>query len=119
MYLISIKPLSINAAYTPGFVKTRVYRQFAEDILKLLPRITINDGPLEALYEFGVSGALCDWDNPIKTFQDVLERGYGFNDRVIWMGCARRIKVPKGQEYIRFQLFDKNELSDLVNRLFS
>jgi hypothetical protein len=45
-----------------------------------------------------------DYDNPIKIFQDVLCKKYGFNDNRIFAGHQYKILVPKGEEFIRFEI---------------
>jgi hypothetical protein len=42
-------------------------------------KIDIPEGRLEVTFEFGMSMA-SDYDNPVKIFQDVLSKKYGFND---------------------------------------
>jgi hypothetical protein len=41
-----------------------------------------------------------DYDNPVKIFQDVLSKKYGFNDNRIFAGHQYKILVPKGEEFI-------------------
>jgi Holliday junction resolvase RusA-like endonuclease len=46
-----------------------------------------------------------DYDNPIKIFQDVLCKKYGFNDNRIFAAHQYKILVPKGEEFIKFENF--------------
>jgi hypothetical protein len=58
---------------------------------------------LEVTFEFGMSMA-SDYDNPVKIFQDVLSKKYGFNDNRIFAGHQYKILVPKGEEFIKFEI---------------
>jgi hypothetical protein len=49
----------------------------------------IPEGRLEITFHFGMSMA-SDYDNPVKIFQDVLSKKYGFNDNRIF---AHKIKL--------------------------
>lgn len=55
-------------------------------------------------YEFGISSPLADWDNPVKPFQDVLQKKYKFNDKDIVRAVVTKIKVEKGDEYVSFEI---------------
>lgn len=104
MLIVPIKPLTVNRAWQGKRFKTPEYKRFERDLLMLLPRMTIPDGELRAEYEFGVSSPLCDWDNPIKPMQDVLQKKYGFDDRRIVEAVVRKVLVSKGKEYIKFKI---------------
>lgn len=66
----------------------------------LIPRI----GALRLTLYFGFSSSQSDWDNPIKPFQDVLQKKYGFNDNRIFEAHVYKELVKKGDEYIRFKI---------------
>lgn len=101
---VMIKPLSVNDAWQGRRFKTPAYRQYERDLLMVLPPYTIPKGELLAIYEFGLSSKLCDWDNPVKPFQDVLQQKYQFDDRRIVDAWVRKRLVSKGEEYVDFEL---------------
>ena len=104
MVKIDIKPLSINACFQGRRFKTPEYKQYEKDMFLLLPKITMPEPPYKVYYEFGFSSAASDLDNPIKPLQDILQKKYGFNDKHIFEMIAKRVKVKKGEEYLRFEL---------------
>ena len=105
LHKVNIKPLSVNEAWMGRRFKTPKYKTYTRDLLPILPpKIEIPEGPLQVEYEFGLSNVQSDYDNPIKPFQDVLQAKYGFNDSQIVEAVVRKIKVPKGQEYIKFSI---------------
>jgi Holliday junction resolvase RusA-like endonuclease len=61
-------------------------------------------GRLAVHYVFGVSSSNADGDNLIKAFQDALAEKYGFNDRDIYCWSVEKQVVPKGKEFIDFEL---------------
>ena len=63
----------------------------------------IPEGDLTVEYTFGIT-TLGDWDNPIKPFQDVLQKKYGFDDRRIMTAIVKKKVVKKGDEFIYFTI---------------
>ena len=55
-------------------------------------------------YVFGVSPRNSDGDNLIRAFQDPLAEQYGFNDRNIYRWEVEKQIVPKGKEFVGFEL---------------
>jgi Holliday junction resolvase RusA-like endonuclease len=102
--IINIKPLSVNDAWQGRRVKSKKYRQYESDILKLLRPMTVPDGPLELYLKWGFSSAGSDWDNPIKPFQDCLQKRYDFNDNRVVRAVKEKVKVNKGEEFIEFSI---------------
>lgn len=100
---ITIKPLTVNQAWQGKRFKTPAYKAYEQELMYKLGQVEIPDPPLMAVYEFGVSSPLCDWDNPIKPMQDVLQKKYGFDDRDIHVAMVRKVLVPKGEEYVAFK----------------
>ena len=90
MIKVDVKPLSVNKAWQGRRFKTPEYKAYEKHLLLILPRADVPQGPLKAFYEFGQSNSLADWDNPIKAFQDVLQKKYGFNDRDILEAHVKR-----------------------------
>jgi len=102
---INIKALSVNKAWRGGRrFKTKEYIQYKKDLFNLLPKIKIPEGKLQVHYIFGVSSRGQDWDSPIKQFQDTLQEAYGFNDNRIYKGVVEKVIVPKGEEFIEFEI---------------
>ena len=104
---IEVRPLSMNMAYRGGKrYKTPRYIQFKADCEKLLRPMTIPGGELELHIQIGVSNKGFDLDNCLKPFIDILQKKYDFNDnRIYHIGAYKKI-VPKGQEYISFDIFE-------------
>jgi len=104
MNLISIKPLSVNQVWQGKRFKTQKYKSYEKEVLLLLPMINVPEPPYKVYYEFGMSSRLSDWDNPIKPFQDILQKRYGIDDRDIYEANVKKVKTIKGQEYIKFDI---------------
>ena len=118
MITIQIKPLSVNKAWKGVRYKTNDYIRFENNCLLLLPKITLPEPPFEIHLEFGFSSKGSDWDNPTKNFVDILSKKYHFNDSLIYRGIIEKVIVPKGKEYIKFEiktLTKKATLSLLLN----
>ena len=72
----------------------------------MLKPIDIPDGNLEVHIQAGMSSKQADIDNIAKPFIDILQKKYGFNDsRIYSLHMYKRI-VPKGDEYISFDIFE-------------
>ena len=102
--ILNIKPLSVNDAWQGRRVKSKEYRNYEADILKLLRPMVIPEGPLELYLKWGFSSAGSDWDNPIKPFQDCLQKKYNFNDNRVVRAITEKVKVKKGDEFIEFEI---------------
>lgn len=104
---IPIKPMSSNAAWRGARrFKSKEYERYIKDVSALLRPLTIPDGELELHVQIGVSNKGFDLDNCIKPFCDILQKKYDFNDNRIYSINAYKKIVPKGQEYISFDLFE-------------
>lgn len=101
---LSIKPLSINKAYTGKRFKTKEARKYSRDVLLLLRPLKVPDGPLEICITWGFSNMGTDVDNCAKVFIDCLQTKYGFNDNRVHKLSMEKVKVAKGQEYIEYEL---------------
>lgn len=102
---IKIKPFSVNNAWKGRRHKTEDYKNFEDEVYLLLPQLTIpKDAKLALTFWFGFSSKAADYDNPVKPFQDILQKAYEFNDRMIFEGHQYKRMVPKGEEYIKFLL---------------
>lgn len=101
---LDIKPLSANEAWQGRRVKTQKYRNYEKVVMLMLKPLVVPDGDLELYLKWGFSSAASDWDNPIKQFQDCLQKKYGFNDNRVVRGVVEKVKVKKGEEFIEFEI---------------
>jgi|ERR1017187_1877229 hypothetical protein len=104
MIRVPIKPLSVNRSYQGRRFATPELQAYKQALGYLLPPLTIPKGTLAVAYEFGVSSTASDGDNLIKSFQDSLCEKYVFNDRDIYHWEVEKKIVPKGQEYVAFEI---------------
>lgn len=102
MIAIRIKPLSVNDAWQGRRFKTKEYKQYEKDIMRMLPNISVPDGELKLTLEFGFSNKSSDLSNPLKMIEDILSKKYGFNDNRIYEINMRKKICKKGAEYIMF-----------------
>lgn len=99
--ILTIKPLSVNKVWQGRRFKTTTYTDYEKDVLALLPsRKKIPEGNLQISIVWGFSNAASDFDNPTKPFLDILQKKYGFNDKVIHFATIGKVAVPKGKEFI-------------------
>ena len=108
--LIKIKPLSVNQAWQGKRYKTVQYKDYEYLLLALLPKMEIPEGALKIDLVFGFSNPNSDWDNPIKPFVDILQKKYGFNDSRILEAHVKKVKVKKGDDYVRFKISEASPL---------
>jgi Holliday junction resolvase RusA-like endonuclease len=106
---INIKPLSVNDAWKGRRFRTDEYKAYAEELSLKLKPMEVPDGKLRLVITFGFSSKGSDYDNPIKPFQDVISKYYGFNDNKIYEAGQIKKIVPKGDEYIDFSLTELKE----------
>jgi Holliday junction resolvase RusA-like endonuclease len=104
-YRVNHKPLSANSAWKGVRYKTDLYKKYEYSMMYLLPKgIIIPDGKLSLCLVFGFSNAASDLDNPVKQFQDCLSKKYKFNDKLIYRLEVDKVIVPKGKEFIEFEI---------------
>jgi len=101
---LDIKPLSVNEAWQGRRVKTKSYRSYERDVLRILKNHEIPDGNLHIDLTFGFSNKRSDIDNPVKCFVDILQKKYGFNDNKIYSMKLKKVDVSKGCEFIEFNI---------------
>ena len=107
LYKLDIKPLSVNKCWMGRRFKTKDYKQYEKVLMDKLPdNIPLPESgtPLQLWLGWGFSSAASDVDNPIKPFQDILQKKYGFNDRDIFKLIVTKSKVKKGDDYIVFSI---------------
>jgi Holliday junction resolvase RusA-like endonuclease len=101
---INIKPLSVNQVWQGKRFKTKAYKDYEKEVLLTLKPMQVNGGKLRLHLRFGLSSKNADIDNPVKPFVDCMQKKYGFNDRQIYQLTVEKIDVPKGQEFIEFEI---------------
>jgi Holliday junction resolvase RusA-like endonuclease len=101
---VNIKPLSVNQVWQGRRFKTPIYKKYENELLFMLPKMKIPEGKLELTIVFGFSSSASDWDNPIKPFQDILQKRYSFNDSRVYKATIIKEIVKKGQEFIEFNI---------------
>ena len=74
----------------------------------MLCPMDVPEGDLELHLKWGFSSAGSDWDNPIKPFQDCLQKKYSFNDNRVIRAVTEKVKVKKGEEFIQFEIIKLN-----------
>lgn len=104
MITLNIKPLSVNEGYKGRRFKTDKYKAYEKEVLYTLKKMDIPEPPLMIHYEFGFSTVQSDVDNPVKFFQDLLQKKFGFNDSNVYRIIADKKVVKKGKEYIKFSI---------------
>ena len=98
------KPLSVNECWQGKRFKTRKYLGYEKELLLTLPKFKLPEPPYKISFEFGFSNVMCDWDNPVKPLQDILQKKYGFNDKDIVEATVKKTKTKKGEEYFTFKI---------------
>jgi Holliday junction resolvase RusA-like endonuclease len=102
--LINIKPLSVNECWQGKRFKTPKYKSYEKQLLYTLPPLKLPQPPFHLILKFGFSSKLADWDNPVKPFQDILQKKYKFDDRDVFKATVEKEIVEKGNEFIEFDI---------------
>lgn len=102
---VDIKPATINQCWRGRRFKTKLYEEYENDLLNILPdNITVEDGrPLRLNIEFGIS-AVQDIDNGLKPLIDILQKKYKFNDRYIMELNVKKTIVKKTDHFIKVNI---------------
>lgn len=102
---VYIKPLSQNEAFKGRRFKTDKHKKYVQKLTALLRNRKIDEAEKYCLnVEFGLSNKGADLDNPLKIFQDVLQKKYNFNDSQIYHVIIHKTIVKKRLEFIKFEL---------------
>lgn len=101
---VHIKPLSVNDAWKGKRFKSDAYKAYETEMLVRLPAGRLPNPPYYVQYEFGFSNPLADFDNPCKPLGDILQRKYGFNDKLIYEAHIKKVLVKKGCEYVKVKI---------------
>ena len=116
--LLKLKPLSVNQAWQGRRFKTDAYKTYAKQVLFYLRGGKVKDEKLCLYLRFGLSSGNADFDNPVKCFVDCLQKKYGFNDNKIKRCVIDVDNVPKGSEYVFFNMLEhegKEQLKECLN----
>ncbi len=104
-HIVRAKPLSTNQCWKGRRFKTQEYTAYEKTLFFLLPRnVEIPEGPLTLEIEVGYSNRNSDTGNVEKPFTDILQKRYGFNDNRIFRIVMEKRIVPKGEEYIAWEI---------------
>ena len=104
---LNLKPLSVNEAWKGRKFKSPVYKSWELHLNLTLPKLGFKiekEDKLCLSVEMHFSNSQADLDNPLKMFQDGLQKKYNFKDAQIWEIHLYKFKVKKGEERIRFLL---------------
>jgi Holliday junction resolvase RusA-like endonuclease len=100
---LHIKPLSVNQAWKGRRYKTDAYNRYEKELMAMLPDYEIKSFRGLVL-TFGFSNMQSDVDNPTKLVIDILQKRYGVNDRDLMELHLYKMKVAKGNEFIKIEL---------------
>ncbi len=98
---IKIKPMSINKAFQGRRFRTKEYIEYSEVVTGMLPKLDFPPPPYKFSLEYGFSNMASDVDNPTKLIIDIMQKKYSFNDKHIMEMKLKKVKVVKGEEYIK------------------
>ena len=123
MFLIPIKPLSQNLAWSnsrKGRYKTKKYKDYESAVTTYLmtfdlPKIKEKE-PFCLYINFEIR-CICDLTNCIKLFEDILCRHIGTDDRYMVQIFSEKTIVSKDNEFIKFGIY--NHKYDLLKALNS
>ena len=107
VHRVNYKPLSMNEA----FMGRRRRLPSIETTRSKYPGLilTCPAGASWAPAAGCLSNRAADLDNVVKPFLDILQSHYGFNDNRIYIIEMTKVKVPKTEEYIAFDLYPLDE----------
>lgn len=104
MARLAIKPLSVNECWRGRRFKTPKYEAYEREVLYMLKKEVIPQGRLFLRLMVGVSSKNADVDNVIKPFLDILQKKHGFDDKKVYLLEVEKEDVPKGKEFIQYQI---------------
>ena len=104
MFRLNIRPISVNRCWQGRRFKTEEYKSYEQEMIYRLPKMNVPKGKLQIKIKWGFSSEASDIDNPIKPLLDILQKKYGFNDKLIYKIELEKEDVKKGEEFIEFDL---------------
>jgi len=100
---VDVKPLSVNQCWQGKRFKTPAYKAYEKEcLLQLRPLYIPPASRLVVRLRVWFSNAASDIDNPVKPILDILQKKYGFNDKLIYQLILNKQIVKKGDEFIEF-----------------
>lgn len=102
--IINIKPLSVNECWQGRRFKTPAYTKYEKNVMAQLVAMKLPLAPYRIDFVVGFSNKLSDIDNFIKPILDIMQKRYKFNDRDIYELHIKKTIVPKGKEFILFDI---------------
>lgn len=101
---VLMKPLSSNSVWQGRRFKNDKYKKYEAKLLEILPDVELPEPPYKITFNFGFSNKASDYDNPVKPLQDILQKRYNFDDKLIYSATINKKIVPKGKEYFEFKI---------------
>lgn len=98
----NIKPLSVNDVWQGKRFKTSKYKDYEQEWFYSIPKIKIPEGKLAMRIIWGFSSKASDIDNPTKPLLDILQKKWGFDDKMIYKLEIEKVDVKKGEEFVEF-----------------
>ena len=110
MQKIQIKPLSVNKAWKGRRFPSEEYKEYTQEVLMRLRFIEVpKKTRLTLIIWSGVSSNSSDASNLIKLFEDILCKKFGHDDRWHYSVVVHKKIVPKGKEYIAFDIHQQTQ----------
>lgn len=106
---IDVKPMSMNAAYSGRRFKTKLYKTYETACMIRMRAMVMPEGNLGIELRIGVSNRGFDADNSLKPIIDIMQKKYHFNDNRVYKVCVTKEVVPKGEEFIEFDIYEVME----------
>lgn len=118
---IDIKPLSVNKCFYGARRPTKEYQKYKEDVYNILPYTykIPEEGSLFVFFRWGLSNKGNDLDNSCKPFLDCLQIKYEFNDNRVYRMLMEKVIVPKGEEFIEFDIKPIDNVNIIVDEVLS
>jgi len=101
---IPIKPLSANMLWQGRRFKTPKYKQYAQDVAYLLPKVQMIKGYVDVHFRFFLKNwKITDVNNLVKGLEDILVScGYIEDDRYIMKSINE--KIPSKEDFIEVEV---------------
>jgi len=105
-FKLNVKPLSVNQCWQGRRFKTKAYKQYEKAMMLILPNVQYEfKDKIGITIEFGFSNSTSDIDNPLKPVLDILQKKYGFNDRLIYQLTVKKSLTKKKEEFIKINIY--------------
>lgn len=86
--------------------KTVEYRKYEKRLLELIPaELALINKKTDIHFTFWFSSKLSDASNPLKALCDIIGKKFdNWDDRLIYHLEVDKVIVPKGKEFIEFEI---------------